>query len=92
MAHAREQCSGMARLNRDSTILSRGSHLVRPSLPGLHSFHARSEGRRAACGLEKVSRKPASEDRSRLTRESFRPPLAITLPAVLSFTYHTPLM
>ena len=28
----------MARLNRDRTILSRGSHLVRPSLPGLHSF------------------------------------------------------
>eukprot|EP00964_Phaeocystis_antarctica_P120808 scaffold84547_cov98-Phaeocystis_antarctica.AAC.1 len=33
MAHAREQCPGMARLNRDGTILSRGSHLVRPSLP-----------------------------------------------------------
>ena len=38
MAHAREQWPGMARLNRDRTILSRGSHLVRPSLPGLHSF------------------------------------------------------
>ena len=38
MAHAREQWSGMARLNGDRTILSRGSHLVRPSLPGLHSF------------------------------------------------------
>eukprot|EP00964_Phaeocystis_antarctica_P006773 scaffold3659_cov51-Phaeocystis_antarctica.AAC.2 len=38
MAHAREQWSGMARLNGDRTILSRGSHLVRPSLPGVHSF------------------------------------------------------
>eukprot|EP00964_Phaeocystis_antarctica_P029002 scaffold16335_cov27-Phaeocystis_antarctica.AAC.1 len=38
MAHAREQWPGMARLNRDRTIISRGSHLVRPSLPGLHSF------------------------------------------------------
>ena len=38
MPHAQEQCAGMARENRDKTILSRGSHLVRPSLPGLHSF------------------------------------------------------
>ena len=36
MAHAREQWSALARLNRDRTILSRESHVVRdPLIAGL---------------------------------------------------------